>query len=154
MSQFTLSMSLPLLLRTLLTFQTDTKNARHLVGLACMTWTGVSREPDYYIDDALYSTLMYLLHYDILRLVIAKGLETRYYTVTSGLLVGYKATLSRGMSSECSWFIVLQSDPHSPLFSILFFLPKDQTLKRTTKKPTRNRLVLVKHFSPRQTTKY
>src|SRR6266404_3610012 len=37
------------------------------------------------------------------------------------------------MSSECSSFIVLQSDPRSPLFSILYFLLKDQTLKRTTR---------------------
>ena len=64
------------MLRTLFTFQTNMKNVRHLVGLACTTWTGVSREPDYYIDDTLYSTLTYLLtyllHYDVLRLVIAK----------------------------------------------------------------------------------
>src|SRR6266436_9030060 len=34
------------------------------------------------------------------------------------------------MSLECSSFIVLQSELPSPLFSILYFLPKDQTLKR------------------------
>src|SRR6266446_6193183 len=55
--------------------------------------------------------------------------------MTSELLVGYKATLLRGMSPECSSFIVLQSDPHSPLSSILYLLPKDQTLKRVTKQP-------------------
>ena len=53
------------MLRTLFTFQTNTKNVRHLVGLACTTWTGVSREPDYHVDDALYSTLTYLLHPDV-----------------------------------------------------------------------------------------
>src|SRR6266478_9543210 len=51
------------------------------------------------------------------------------------------------MSSECSWFIVLQSNPHSPLFSTLFLLPKDQTLKRATKHP-RSRLVLLNTSHP------
>src|SRR6266478_1155708 len=71
----------------------------------------------------------------------SQRLETQYYTVTSGLLVRYKATLLRGMSLECSFFIVLQSDPHSPLFSTLYLLPKDQTLKRVIKQP-RSRLAL------------
>src|SRR6266403_653569 len=51
------------------------------------------------------------------------------------------------MSSECSLFTVLQSDPHSPLFSTLFLLPKDQTLKRVTKHP-RSRLVLLNTSHP------
>src|SRR6266478_2420501 len=46
------------------------------------------------------------------------------------------------MSLECSWFIVLQSDPHSPLFSILYLLPKDQTLKRVIKQ-LRSHLALL-----------
>ncbi len=41
---------------------------RHSVGLACTTWTGVSREPAY--DDDLTILLTYLLHYDALRLII------------------------------------------------------------------------------------
>ncbi len=123
-------------------------NVQHLVGLACTTWTGVSRELDYHIYDALHSTLTYLLHYDVLRFVMAKRLEAQYYTVTSGLLVRYKATLSRGMSSECSWFIVLQSDPHSPLSSTLYLLPKDQTLKRVIKHP-RSYLALPNTSHPR-----
>src|SRR6266446_8996119 len=84
----------------------------------------------------------------------SQRLETQYYTVTSGLLVRYKATLLRGMSSECSWFIVLQIDPHSPLFSMLYFLPKDQTLKRAIKQP-RSRLVLpnTSHKDKRLNTK-
>src|SRR6266446_2634869 len=77
----------------------------------------------------------------------SQRLETQYYTVTSGLLVRYKATLLRGMSSECSSFVVPQSDPHSPLFSILSFLPKDQTLKRVTKH-ARSRLVLPNTSHP------
>ncbi len=104
-------------LRTLFTFWTNTKNVRHLVGLACMAWTGVSREPDY------YDWWRVVLHSDVLIDVPTPlwhtttrhgwGLETQYYTMTSGLLVRYKATLSRGMSSECSLFVVLQSDPFS-----------------------------------------
>ena len=57
---------------------------RHLVGLACTTWTRVSREPDYY-DDLYYnydtprSTLTYLPHYDISRSVIARTRELLLY---------------------------------------------------------------------------
>src|SRR6266403_1297806 len=84
----------------------------------------------------------------------SQGLKTQYYTVTSGLLVRYKATLLRGMSPECSSFVVLQSDPHSPLFSTLYLLPKDQTLKRATKQP-RSHLVLpnTSHPDKRPNTK-
>src|SRR6266478_8936105 len=46
------------------------------------------------------------------------------------------------MSLECSSFVVLQSNPHSPLFSILSLLPKDQTLKRVTKQ-SRSHLALL-----------
>src|SRR6266446_8619903 len=67
--------------------------------------------------------------------------------MTSELLVGYKAMLLRGMSLECSFFVVLQSDPHSPLSSILYLLPKDQTLKRVIKQP-RNRLALLNTSHP------
>src|SRR6266403_4363168 len=51
-------------------------------------------------------------------------------------------------------FTVLQSDPHSPLFSTLSLLPKDQTLKRATKHP-RSRLVLpnTSHSDKRLNTK-
>src|SRR6266478_9446977 len=45
---------------TFLFFLSDT-NVWHLVGLACTTWTGVSREPDFY--DALYSFMTNLSHY-------------------------------------------------------------------------------------------
>src|SRR6266403_870344 len=46
------------------------------------------------------------------------------------------------MSSECSLFTVLQSELPSPLISILYFLPKDQTLKRVTRQ-LRNHLMLL-----------
>src|SRR6266478_9939817 len=56
------------------------------------------------------------------------------------------------MSLECSSFVVLQSDPHSPLFSILYLLPKDQTLKQVIKQP-RNRLALLNTSRERINTK-
>src|SRR6266403_3529952 len=55
------------------------------------------------------------------------------------------------MSSECSSFVVLRIRPYSPLSSILFLLPKDQTLKRTIKVAKESPCV-AEHFSPRQTT--
>src|SRR6266478_3560115 len=56
------------------------------------------------------------------------------------------------MSSECSSFIVLQSEPPSPLISILYFLPKDQTLKRAIK-ATKESPYIVEHFSRTDNTK-
>ncbi len=123
---------------------------RHLVGLACTTWTGVSSRTGplwrpYYTYDASRSTLTYLPHYDALWSVIG---DLRLDTVPwrQGWPVGYKATLLRGMSLECSSFIVLQSDPHSPLFSTLYLLPKDQTLKQVIKQ-LREPPCVAEHFS-------
>ena len=66
------------MLRTILLFLTDT-NVRHLVGLACMAWTGVSREPDHHMYDELSSTLTYLLHYDVSRPVIVRTRDSLLY---------------------------------------------------------------------------
>src|SRR6266478_5984131 len=59
-------------------------NARHLVGLACTTWTGVSREPDshddlYYNYDMPRSTMTYLPHHDVSRSVMARARELLLY---------------------------------------------------------------------------
>ncbi len=67
------------------------------------------------------------------------------------LLVGYKETILRGMSSECSLFTVLQSEPPSPLISILYFLPKDQTLERVIRQ-LRSHLTLLNTSHTKQTT--
>ncbi len=48
-------------------------------------------------------------------------------------------------------FIVLQSDPPSPLTSTLYFLPKDQTLKRVIKQ-RKGSPYIAEHFSRSQTT--
>src|SRR6266403_4284811 len=42
----------PLCYETVLFFLANT-DVQHLVGLACTTWTGVSREPDYYDDSTI-----------------------------------------------------------------------------------------------------
>src|SRR6266436_3357689 len=42
----------PLCYVTVLFFLANT-DVQHLVGLACTTWTGVSREPDYYDDSTI-----------------------------------------------------------------------------------------------------
>src|SRR6266478_8504877 len=63
--------------------------------------------------------------------------------MTSGLTRSLKANTLEGVSSECSFFIVLQSDP---LFSILSLLPKDQTLKRVIKQ-LRESPRVAEHFS-------
>src|SRR6266436_1963760 len=76
-----------------------------------------------------YPTMTSLLHYDALRYDPSKD-PTDTLHMTSGLTHSLKANTLEGVSSECSFFIVLQSDP---LFSILSFLPKDQTLKRVIK---------------------
>src|SRR6266446_3769431 len=63
--------------------------------------------------------------------------------MTSGLTRSLKANTLEGVSSECSFFIVLQSNP---LFSILSLLPKDQTLKRVIKQ-LRESPRVAEHFS-------
>ncbi len=132
------------------------------VGLACTTCTGVSSRTGCMTTDLLFIPLWRAqtyssLHYDTLHPTMTSltssylRLETRYYIMTSWLLVGYKATVLRGMSSECSLFIVLQSDLSSPLVSTLYFLPKDQTLKRVIKQ-RKGPPYVAEHFSHSQTT--
>src|SRR6266436_6688667 len=75
----------------------------------------------------------------------------RYYTMTSGLLVGYKATLLRGMSSRVFFVHRTVTYRTSPLISIIYLLPKDQTLKRVIKQ-LRSRLTLPNTSHPEQTT--
>ncbi len=123
-----------------------------LYGLDCgKSRTGPSLKLFSYNYDASRSTMTHHPYYDELQFVIQRPrLDTIRWC--QSWLVRYKAMLLRGMSLECSSFVVLQSDPHSPLFSILFFLPKDQTLKRVTKH-TRSRLALLNTSQTEQTTK-
>ena len=76
------------MLRTIFTFSKLIRTIRHLVGLACTAWTGVSREPDYDCHTITMtrfdSTLTHLLHYDALRYDIAES-SIQHCTMTSGL---------------------------------------------------------------------
>ncbi len=115
--------------------------------------TGLSLNSFYCNYDVPRSTLTYQPHYNKPQFVIDKRPELDTVRWRQDWLVGYKVTLLRGMSSECSFFAELQSDPHSPLSSILFLLPKDQTLKRVTKHP-RSHLALLDTSHLKPTTKH
>src|SRR6266478_274849 len=88
-----------------------------------------------------------LLHYDASRYGSSRD-STDTLHMTSGLTRSLKANTLEGVSSECSFFIVLQSDP---LFSILSLLPKDQTLKRVIKQ-LRESPRVAEHFSHNRRT--
>ncbi len=143
------------LLRTLFSFLRTATNARPPVGLACTTCTGISSRTRLLwrltiIYDGPYSTMTH--RSSSWRIAFCHTYDSRPFTVRwcRDLPVGYKEALLRGMSSECSLFIVLQSDPSSPLISILYFLPKDQTLKQVTKQRKGSPYV-AEHFSHDQT---
>src|SRR6266403_1379031 len=55
------------------------------------------------------------------------------------------------MSSECSLFIVLQSEPSSLLISTLYLLLRNQTLERIAK-ATKESPYIAEHLSQYQTT--
>ncbi len=104
-----------------------------LRGLACMTCTRVSSRTGLSNSTMTRSAPLWPapLHYDSFHSTMTCSMTRStpprpalpYHDPNTllwrrRLIHRYKGLLLGGMSSECSWFIVLQSEPSSPLFSI------------------------------------